>query len=237
MHQKLSSSFHNRILAQLTPDDLALLGPHLEPVEVVLRQGLEAHNRPIAHAYFLESGIASVVANGPPERTIEVALIGREGMTGLPIVLGTDRSPYETYIQVAGTGHRLPADALRSALENSASFRQVCLRFVHVFMIQAAHTALANGRGKLEERLARWLLMAHDRTDGDELAVTHEFLSLMLGVRRAGVTVALNMLETHGLIRGERGTVVILDRKGLIELTNGFYGAPEAEARRLFRSP
>jgi CRP-like cAMP-binding protein len=216
---------------------VALLEPHLEPVELALRQGLEAHNRPILHAYFLESGIASVVANGPPEHTIEVALIGREGMTGLPIVLGTDRSPYETYIQVDGTGHRLPADALRTALEESASFRQVCLQFVHVFMIQAAHTALANGRAKLEERLARWLLMAHDRTDGDELDVTHEFLSIMLGVRRPGVTVALNTLEARGLVRGERATVVILDRKGLIEMTNGFYGAPEAEARRLLRSP
>jgi CRP-like cAMP-binding protein len=104
-------------------------------------------------------------------------------------------------------------------------------------MIQAAHTALANGRAKIEERLARWLLMAHDRADGDELAVTHEFLSIMLGVRRPGVTVALNTLETRGLVRGERATVVILDRKGLIEMTNGFYGTPEAEARRLFHSP
>jgi CRP-like cAMP-binding protein len=237
VHQKLPSSLRNRILVQLAPDDFALLEPHLEPVELALRQGLEAHNRPIAHAYFLESGIASVVANGPTDHNIEVALIGRDGMTGLPIMLGTDRSAYETYMQVAGNGHRLPADSLRAALEKSASLRQVCLRFVHVFQIQTAHTALANGRAKLEERLARWLLMAHDRTDADELPVTHEFLSIMLGVRRAGVTVALNMLEPRGLVRGERGTVVILDRKSLVEMTNGFYGGPEAEASRLFRRP
>src|SRR5688500_16105897 len=235
MDQKLSSSFRNRILARLAPDDLAELAPHLEPVELALRQSLEAHHRPIAHAYFLESGIASVVANGAPDQSIEVGLIGRDGMTGLPIILGTDRSGYETYIQVAGTGHRITADTLRTALEKSASFRQVCLNCVHVFMIQAANTALANGRAKIEERLARWLLMAHDRADDDEVPITHEFLSIMLGVRRAGVTVALNLLEDRGLVRGQRGTVVILDRKTLIELTNGFYGGPEAEARRLFR--
>ena len=103
-------------------------------------------------------------------------MIGRDGMTGLPIMLGADRSPYETYMQVAGTGHRLPVDDLRSALEKSASLRQVCLRFVHVFQLQTAHTALANGHAKLEERLARWLLMAHDRADDDEVPVTHEFL-------------------------------------------------------------
>src|SRR5688500_19891089 len=125
MDQKLSSSFRNRILARLAPDDLAELAPHLKPVELALRQGLEAHDRPIAHAYFLESGIASVVANGRPDHSIEVGLIGQDGMTGLPIVLCTDRSPYETYIQVAGTGHRVPADTLRTALENSESLRQV----------------------------------------------------------------------------------------------------------------
>jgi CRP-like cAMP-binding protein len=236
VHQKLSSSFRNRILARLAADDAALLEPHLEAVDLPLRQGLESHDRPIAHAYFLESGIASVVANGAPDQSIEVGLIGRDGMTGLPIVLGTGRSPYETYIQMAGAGHRVPADALRTALEKSASLRQVCLNCVHVFMIQAAHTALANGRAKIEERLARWLLMAHDRADDDEVPVTHEFLSIMLGVRRAGVTVALNLLEDRGLVRGQRGTVVILDRKTLIEMTNGFYGGPEAEARRLFGS-
>ncbi len=236
VHQKLSSSVRNRLLLQLAPDDLALLAPHLEPVELALRYGLEAQDRPIAHAYFLESGIASVVAIGPHDRDIEVALIGRDGMTGLPIILGADRSPCETYMQVAGNGHRLAADDLRTALEKSASLRQLCLRFVHVFQVQTAQTALANGRAKLEERLARWLLMAHDRADTEEVPVTHEFLSIMLGVRRAGVTVALNLLEDRGLVRGERGAVAILDRDGLIAIANGFYGTPEAEARRLFRS-
>jgi Crp-like helix-turn-helix protein len=140
-------------------------------------------------------------------------------------------------MQVAGNGHRLLADDLRSALEKSASLRQFCLRLAHVFQVQTAHTALVNGRAKLEERLARWLLMAHDRADADEVPVTHEFLSIMLGVRRAGVTVALNMLEDRGLVRGERGTVVILDRDGLIAMTNGFYGTPEGRGAEALSQP
>jgi CRP-like cAMP-binding protein len=231
----LSSSIQNLILAQLSPDDLALIEPHLEAVDLPLRRRLEARNKPISHIYFLEQGIASVVANGPTDRSIEVGIIGRDGMTGLPVVMGTERSPHETFIQTAGNGRRITADAFRSSLEKSASLRQHCLNYVHVFMIQAAHTALANGRAKLDERLARWLLMAEDRADNGALFLTHEFLALMLGVRRPGVTVALNMLEEEGLIQAKRGAIFIVDRKGLLEKTNGFYGGPEAEARRLAR--
>lgn len=236
MPEQLPSSPRNHILAELAPDDLDLLKPHLERTELPLRQELEAHSRPIPHAYFLETGIASVVANGPGDHRIEVGLIGRDGMTGLPLVLGTDRFSHGICVQVAGDGYRIAAGDLRTAFQKSASLRQVCLNYVHVFMSQAAHTALANGRAKLEERLARWLLMADDRADQRELPLTHEFLSLMLGVRRAGVTVALNALEAEGLIRRRRGTVTILDRKRLAKTTKGFYGGPEAEARRFFRT-
>ena len=105
--------------------------------------------------------------------------------------------------------------------------------------IQSAHTALANATAKIDERLARWLLMAHDRVDGDEIPLTHEFLALMLGVRRAGVTVALQMLEGNGLVGSSRGVVHIINRRGLARLADGLYGTPEAEAARLtgWRSP
>jgi CRP-like cAMP-binding protein len=108
------------------------------------------------------------------------------------------------------------------------------LRYGHAFVVQTGHTAMANGRSKVEERLARWLVMAHDRLDGDELPLTHEFLAIMLGVRRPGVTVALNLLEKDGLIDANRGVISIIDRKGLEEKSNGAYGVPEAEFRRLF---
>ena len=153
-------------------------------------------------------------------------------MTGLPVVLGNDRSPNETFIQVEGTGSRIAADDLRRAMRKSDSLSRVLLNFVNAFLIQTSHTALSNGTASIEERLARWLLMAQDRLDGSEVPLTHEFLSLMLGVRRAGVTRALNQLSRKGLIRLLRGRIEIIDRAGLIRSANGSYGIPEAMARR-----
>src|SRR5215203_864978 len=121
-------------------------------------------------------------------------------MTGIPILLGTDRTLNECFAQTAGEGLRIRADDLRQAMAGSASLHQRLLRFVQAFMIQMGQTALSNSCHTLEQRLARWLLMCHDRVDGDDLYTTHEFLSLMLGVRRSGVTVALHMFEERGLI-------------------------------------
>jgi CRP-like cAMP-binding protein len=148
-------------------------------------------------------------------------------MTGLPIVLGHDRSPNETFMQVAGNGIRIAADKLREAIAQSRSLERGLLGFVYAFMNQTAGSALANGTATVEERLARWLLMANDRLRGDEVPLTHEFLSLMLGVRRAGVTVALNYLEQRAIIRLARKQIVITDRKGLEAAANGSYHKPE----------
>ena len=224
----------NRILSHLSEADFELLEPHLAAVELPLRKPLETSRRPIEHVYFLESGIASVVANGDNKRSIEVGLIGREGMTGLAVVMGTDRSPHNTFIQAAGRGWRLHVDELREAIDESATLHQPLLLYAHAFLLQTGYTAMANGRGKIEERLARWILMAHDRTDGDTLALTHEFLSIMLGVRRPGVTHAVNLLERVGLIHASRGTITVVDREGLEESSNGAYGTPESEFNRLF---
>ena len=137
-------------------------------------------------------------------------------------------------MQHRGSGQRIAASTLREAIEQSASLRHMLLRYGHAFLVQTAHTAMANGRSKIEERLARWLLMAHDRIERDELTLTHEFLAVMLGVRRPGVTVALNLLEKSGLIRTERGIIFITDRQGLEEHSNGAYATQEAEFQRLF---
>src|SRR4030095_1660525 len=168
--------------------------------------------------YFIERGFASVVANGTG-RSIEVGLIGGEGMTGLAVVMGTDRSPHDTFMQVAGGGQRISSAKLRGAMEQSPALHRSFLRYGHAFVVQTAQTALANGRSKIEERLARWLLMAQDRLGGDEVPLTHEFLSVMLGVRRPGVTVALNLLEKQGLIRRMRGGVAILNRTALRKIS------------------
>jgi len=210
----------NRILTSLSRADFALLQPDLELVPLELRQVLEAANTRITHAYFIENGLASVVA-GNGRKRLEVGLIGFEGMTGLPIVLGSDRSPHENFIQVAGEGRRIPSDELRTAMRQSSSLQRALLNFAHSFMVQTANTALSNGTSRVEARLARWLLMAHDRLDGDEIPLTHDFLSLMLGVRRAGVTVALNRLKGKALIRLSRGQIVVLDREGLKASASG----------------
>jgi CRP-like cAMP-binding protein len=137
-------------------------------------------------------------------------------------------SSNETFIQSAGNGQRIAAGALRDAIGASVSLHQVMLRYAHTFLVQTSQTALANARSKIEERLARWLLMAADRVEG-ELALTHEFLAIMLGVRRSGVTTALQELERTALIAHRRGFVTILDRKGLEECSNGTYTPPKRD--------
>ena len=134
----------------------------------------------------MEAGIASVVAVQPDETRIEVGLIGREGMSGTAVVLGGDQSPHSTYMQVAGEGQRIAANELHKAMDASVSLRNLLLKFVQVFMVQTAHTAIANARAHIDQRLARWILMAHDRTGDNTMPLTHEFLALMLGVRRRG---------------------------------------------------
>jgi CRP-like cAMP-binding protein len=166
--------------------------------------------------------------------SIEVGLIGREGMTGQAIVMGADRTLHETFIQNAGEGLRLPASKLRQAIEKSKSLHRACLLYAYAYNLQVSYTAMSNGRNKVEERLARWLLMAHDRVEGGHLSLTHGFLALMLAVRRPGVTVALNLLKEAGLIDVRRGTISIVDRKGLEQRSNGAYGPPVAEFIRLF---
>ena len=232
--QQLSTRTGNRILSALSRPDFLLLEAHLQPVTLKFQQRLEASGRKIRSVYFIESGLVSVVGVGGVERReAEVCVIGREGLTGLPVILGVDRSPTETVVQVKGRAQCIAADALRQAIDQSSSLRSWLLRYVHLYVVQIGHTAIANARGKIEERLARWLLMAHDRSDGDALALTHEFLALILGVRRAGVTAALNELEAKALISTKRGCITIVDRQGLEAAANGLYGVPEAEFKRL----
>ena len=225
----------NRLLHALSKQDRDLLAPHLLPGSFKVRDSFERPNKRIERVYFPETGIASVVAVHPDGRRIEIGIIGCEGMTASVVVLGGDRSPHSTYIQVAGDGHSLPVADLRRAMARSPSLRSVFLKYVQVFMVQTAHTAIANARATLVERLARWLLMAHDRVAGNVLYLTHEFLSLMMAVRRAGVTEALQSLENRKLIACGWRQITVLDRKGIEKIAGHFYGTPEAEYRRLMR--
>lgn len=223
----------NRLLGALSRSDLALLAPHLRPVALALHQKLETANARIGHAYFIEEGIASVIAVGPQQRRIEVGLIGPEGVTAVTVVLGNHRSPNATFVQAAGEAQRIGVGDLRKAMAASRTLHALFMRYALVFMAQTAQTAVANGRATLEERLARWILMAQDRVGRNRMPLTHAFLALMLGVRRAGVTDTLNKLEGEGLIRALRGEVIVLDRGALEQRASQSYGVPEAEYRRL----
>ena len=219
-------SYQNRILSRLSKSDFKLLEPCLEPTDLPLRKVLERRGKPIKAVYFPETGFASVVANGSG-RPIEVGVIGHEGMTGLPVVLGGDRNEHETFMQAAGHGHCMRVLHLREAMAKSTTLHGCFLRYVQEFLSQTTQTVVANGRSKIEERLARWLLMADDRIDSDALPLTHEFLAMMLAVRRSGVTVAIQELERKGLISRKRGRVVIIDRKALERMSTGTYAPPE----------
>ncbi len=226
-------AFENRLLSRLPHQDRTVLEMHLEEVSLVERQVLEAPYTSVSEVYFLTAGMASVVASAEPKHQLEVGMVGSEGMTGLAVVLGDDQSANLTMVQSAGTALRLSSHSLRRAMTERPLLGALLLRYVHAFMAQASQSALANGQGSISERLARWLLMWQDRVETREFSVTHQFLSLLLGVQRTGVTLTLHDLEGRGLIRSERGTVRIVDRKGLRCAANGFYGVAEAEYERM----
>ena len=171
--------------------------------------------------------------------TPTLALLNRTGvggptLTGTSILHGADTTPHEIFTQVPGSALRLGVDDLRTAIRTSPSLHQHLLRYAEAFNVQVAYTALSHGSYTIEERLARWLLMCHDRVDGDDLPLVHEFLSMMLGVRRSGVTIAVQTLEGTGVIKATRGHIIVRDRARLEEAAGGSYGVPEAEYRRLF---
>jgi CRP-like cAMP-binding protein len=230
-----NKNYKNGLLSAVTRLQIDALEPHLEPVELRLQQQIEYPKRPINFVYFPETGLLSVLAL-ENDRQVEVALIGHEGMSGLPVLLGDDRSPHACVVQATCKAHRIPAAALRAALDSSLPLRELLTKYAHVAMIQMGYSALANGQANIEERLARWLLMSQDRL-GDELPLTHELLAYMLGVRRAGVTEALHVLEEKHLIKTSRGRILVTNRTGLKQAARGLYGTPEAEYLRLTGIP
>ncbi|GJE62184.1 Crp/Fnr family transcriptional regulator [Methylobacterium trifolii] len=226
------ASVRNRLLATLSPDDFDRLQPGLMAIVLDMREMLISAQRAIEHVYFVETGVVSIIADQSDGR-IEIGLIGPEGVVGTPILLGADRSPHSAMVQAEGTALRLPASALRAAMDASPSLREILGRYVQTMMVQIGQTAYANADLTIEGRLARWILMTQDRLEQDELPLTHEFLSIMLGVRRPGVTTAIHGLEGFGMIRARRGQITVLDREKLLDLAGDAYGSAEAEYRRL----
>jgi CRP-like cAMP-binding protein len=219
----------NRLLRALTGSSLLLLQSHLERVDLPIRFVLVSPRERPQYVYFIESGLGSVVVSSNDGEHIEVGHIGFEGMSGVHLLLQTETTPAKTFMQVAGDGLRMPVGVFLEIVEKDRSTRDLFLRYIHCSDLQLAHSALANARYNVMERLARWLLMCHDRLEGDNLLLTHEFLALMLGVRRSGVTNAIHLLESSKVIRATRGNIRVLARSRLVEIAGGSYGIPEAE--------
>ena len=225
--------FGNRLLALMGDDDLALLTGNLEPVDLPLHACVAVPDQPIAYVYFLENGIASFIARTPRGLGIEACMIGREGFTAPAMALDGDRTPHGGRIQVPGHGYRMTRAALGDAFARSPSLRKMMLRFAQVMLVQTSFTALSNAVHPVDQRLARWLLMTHDRSAGDDLPITHGTMSVMLGVHRPSVTNAIHLLEDREVVRCGRGHVTILDRTALERMAGDAYGRPEAEYHRL----
>jgi len=221
---------HNELLSMLPPAELGQLRPLLTRVQLVNGQTLHEAGERIEQVFFVEQGFVSMVADAAGSSPgTEVGLIGREGMVGLPVLLDPQAVSFNrAMVQMPGTAHRLAARALRDNACALPVLWRLLLQALEVSMAQVAQTAACNSQHTIAHRLARWLLMAHDRVDGDELAMTQDFLAKMLAVRRAGVAGALALLQTAGVISQRRGRILVCDRAGLEAAACGCYGRVQA---------
>jgi CRP-like cAMP-binding protein len=185
------------------------------------------------HAYFLEEGMASVVVGTTNGNTVEVGMVGIDGVVGVPLLLGAGSAPGRTFMQIAGSGFRIEAQALKDEFERPGQLRQYLQKYVLGLMVQTAQTAACNRLHNIEERLARWLLTCRDRVDSDRLNLTHDFLGQMLGAPRTTVTLAAGLLHRAGMIDYTRGVVTIQDRKALENTACECYRIVRDEFRRL----
>jgi len=227
------SAVRNQLLAALPPVDFGRLAASLTPVDLPFKHFLSEAGQPMDAAYFIETGMVSYLASLEGGEAIEVGIIGSEGMVGLPLAFGIDRTPTAALIQLEGTALRVTAAALRQAFSESEVLRNRMMHFMQALHAQVAQTAACNSRHLLEERLARWLLMAHDRAGGDRFPMTHDFMGMMLGVRRSGVTVAAGILKKAGVIDYGNGEMAVLDRQGLEAASCECYGVVQRQIVQL----
>jgi CRP-like cAMP-binding protein len=227
------STFRNRLISLLPAEDFDHLRPHLQPTTLNRGHMLSKPNEPVGQIHFLEEGIGSIVAISAGGQECEAGLFGSEAFTPTMIALGADRSPLKIIVQVAGNGHWIDADVFSNIVDQRPHLKRLLLLFTQTLNLQTSYTALSNAVHPIDERLARWILMCHDRTSGDEFALTHEFLALMLAVRRPSVTTALHVLEGNKFIASERGYITVRNRSALQEFAGDAYGQPEAEYLRL----
>lgn len=223
----------NRLLRALPDAELARINPALEPVHLPRPAELEAANEEVRFVYFPTTGVASIVAIDESGESVDTAMIGREGMTGLAVFLGTGQTPLRTIVQVPMTGLRMESDALRDELARGGALVKLLQRHAQVVMITMAQLILCNRLHRLDQRAARWLLRVDDRVDGAPFMVTQEFLAQMIGAQRPALSVAMRQFKDAGLLRYARGQISIADRDGLLARSCGCTGVIASEARRL----
>jgi CRP-like cAMP-binding protein len=205
----------NTLLLSMPDREFDLLRPNLEFLELPHHQILHEPGQKIDFAYFLNRGMASLVILTSDGRSVEVAIVGREGLVGTPLAVGLERGPYRAIVQIAANGFRVKANILAEVLAKSPDLRVILNRYVLIQGLQVAQIAACNRLHEIEQRLARWLLMCQDRIDSELLPVTHDFLAQMLGTGRPSVSLAAGILQRSGIIENLRGAVKILDRKQL----------------------
>jgi CRP-like cAMP-binding protein len=227
----------NLLLAALPADELARLSGDLEPVALPRPTELERPNQDIPHVYFPTSGMASIVALGENGESVDTTMVGREGMTGLAVFLGTGQMPVRTMVQVAMTGFRLRSDALRAELERGGMLIPLLHRYTQVVMVSMAQLILCNRMHRLDQRAARWLLQVDERVDQAHFDVTQEFLAEMIGTQRPSVSLAVRQFKDDGLITYSRGRIVIDDRDALRKRSCACIDIIHEEERRLRETP
>jgi CRP-like cAMP-binding protein len=223
--------YRNRILASLPKEDMARLAPHLRPVD--LEVGTTLVDGKVSDGYFLDDGIASAVVTLESGETVEVGVIGMDGIVGFPILFGTGPTLGRTFMQIAGSGYRIAAPRLKEEFDRGGAMRDHVYKYMQGFLIQGAQTAACNRLHNIEERLARWLLSCRERIRSDNLVLTQEFLGDMLGAPRTTVSLATGLLERAGVIAHSRGMVTILDRPGLEKKACECYRVVSREFQRL----
>jgi CRP-like cAMP-binding protein len=210
-----SAQVQNKLLTALPEDQLERFLPYLKPIHLEKSVILNVAGEAVEYAYFPNSGMISLLSTTESGSTIEVAMVGQEGMVGIPLVLLMNTSPYESVIQITSEALQISSALLIQEFKRGDSLQKIVLRYTHVLLTQIAQSAVCNRFHTIEKRLCRWLLIARDRVDSDYLDLTQEIIAHMLGTPRTGITMAARVLQEQGLIRYARGKITILNRPGL----------------------
>jgi CRP-like cAMP-binding protein len=229
------SSIQNKLLAILPAADFQQVAVNLDYIDLPRGTSLAKVGKPIEHVYFLASGIGSLVATTPAGHRAEAGIFGFDGYVPTTAIAEVETSSHDVTMQVAGDAYRMDYGRFRASMDDNKNFSRVVIRSIEAFSVQLSHTAVSNAVHDVNLRLARWLLMCHDRVSGNEIGLTHDFIAVMLAVRRPSVTTSLHTLEGNGFIHSRRGMITIRNRSALEEFAYDAYGKPEAEYRRLMK--